>query len=319
MNTQRSQISFKTLIIKIFVILFLFITCIVYTINEISRSDYIDFAFLDVGQGDGSIIEIHNKNKNTTRVMIDTGRNYRTITSIEKFYSRNLFIYIANTFNNNKNIDTLILTHNDNDHVGMRCEIINKYHVKTIIISSSMSTSTLLACDKDNIIKNKLGNEIFLQYVYAGDEINIRNVNIKILNPPNPYITQTFFTSKELSQMRDNNKSIVALVTAYNKKILYVGDIDKLDELRIVNESIRVSGVAAHSLKDLYILKVAHHGSDGSSGDAFIKYVSPEISVVSVGKNNYGHPSPRVLDLLTTASSTIYRTDVEGNITFRVQ
>ena len=182
-----------------------------------------------------------------------------------------------------------------------------------------MSTSTLLACDKDNIIKNKLENEVFLQYVYAGDEISIRNVNIKILNPPNPYITQTSFTSKELSQMRDNNKSIVALVTAYNKKVLYTGDIDKLDELRIVNESIRVDGGATHPLKDLYLLKVAHHGSDGSSGDAFIKYASPEISVISVGKNNYGHPSPRVLDLLTTASSTIYRTDTAGNIIFRVQ
>ena len=119
--------------------------------------------------------------------------------------------------------------------------------------------------------------------------------------------------------MRDNNKSIVALVTAYNKKVLYTGDIDKLDELRVVNSTLKSGGGTVALLKDLYILKVAHHGSDGSSGDSFIKYVSPEISVVSVGKNNYGHPSPRVLDLLTTASSTIYRTDTAGNIIFRIQ
>ena len=229
----------------------------------------------------------------------------------------------------NKDIDILLLTHNDDDHVGMRCDIINKYNVKRIIISSSMSTSTLLACDKNNIIKNKLDltdnflenqeKKILLQYVYAGDEINIRNVNIKILNPPSPYATGTSLTAKELSRMGDNNKSIVALVTAYNKKALYTGDIDKLDELRIVNESIRVGGVATHPLKDLYLLKVAHHGSDGSSGQAFIKYVSPEISIISVGKNNYGHPSPRVLDLLTRSSSTIYHTDTAGNITFRIK
>ncbi len=305
-----------------------------YIIKEINRRDYVDFAFLDVGQGDGSIIEIHNKNKNVTRIMIDTGRNYRTITSIEKFYSSSILKYFLNiTF---KNIDTLILTHNDDDHVGMRCEIINKYHVKHILISSSMSTSTLLDCDKDNIIKNKLENtitnkftkeekattnnfdkedKIILNYLYSGDEINIRDVNIKILNPPNPYVTQTSLTSKELSSMNDNNKSIVTLVSVYNKKILYTGDIDKLDELRIVNSTIVKSNF---NLKNLYILKVAHHGSDGSSGDAFIKYVSPEISVISVGKNNYGHPSPRVIDLLTMASSTIRRTDKDGNITIRI-
>ena len=107
----------RNLIIKIIIIIFLIFIFIIYIAKEISRDDYVDFAFLDVGQGDGSIIEIHNKNKNTTRVMIDTGHNYRTITSIEKFYNKDLFISVTNMFDNNKNIDTLILTHNDDDHV----------------------------------------------------------------------------------------------------------------------------------------------------------------------------------------------------------
>ena len=80
------------------------------------------------------------------------------------------------------------------------------------------------------------------------------------------------------------------------------------------NPSLKGRGI-----RNIDILKVAHHGSDGSSDPIFIKYTQPKVSIISVGKNSYGHPSPRVISDLVSASSTVYRTDQEGNVIFHFE
>ncbi len=330
----------RSLLYKVFtVFILLFIIAVLWSMQQ-SRRDYTDIVFLDVGQGDGSLMDIHNKNSNPIRVMIDTGKNRQVTSSIDKFYSHNIINYLSSTIISN-DIDTLILTHNDSDHIGMRCEIINRYNVKNIIISDSMSTSSLLACDTDNYIKNKLMAQnkienklinktyadinniekdfITLNYVHTGDTISVGNINLKVLNPNNNN------TQKPKSKSNlDNRNSIVVLLEAYNNKILFTGDIDKKVEMEIVNADLNSTPTPSPSrmgrgIRNIDILKVAHHGSDGSSGDIFIKYIKPKVSVISVGKNNYGHPSSRVIDDLTSASSTIHRTDQEGNVMFHFE
>ena len=324
----------RSLLYKVFTVSILLFIISVLLSAQHNRRDYTDIVFLDVGQGDGALIDIHNKNNNPTRIMIDTGKSRQVVSSIDKFYSHNIINYLSSTIINN-DIDTLILTHNDSDHIGMRCEIINRYNVKNIIISDSMSTSSLLACDKDKIIENKLINKTYadinniekdfikLNYVHTGDIISIRNINLNILNPNNN--TQKLKTKSNL----DNRNSIVVLLEAYNNKILFTGDIDKKVEGEIIDNDINSkpalnplspSGSSPRgALKNIDILKVAHHGSDGSSGDIFIKYIKPKVSIISVGKNSYGHPSSRVIDDLTAASSTIHRTDQEGNVMFHFE
>ena len=66
---------------------------------------------------------------------------------------------------------------------------------------------------------------------------------------------------------------------------------------------------------DCDILKVAHHGSKYSTSDLFLAEVSPEIAVISVGKNNfYGHPTPECLARLASAGCNVLRTDTEGAV-----
>jgi len=66
---------------------------------------------------------------------------------------------------------------------------------------------------------------------------------------------------------------------------------------------------------DSEVLKVSHHGSKTSSGEEFIAEVSPEIAVISVGKDNkYGHPHREVLDTLTKYGIRVLRTDENGDI-----
>ena len=220
----------RSLLYKVFtVFILLFIISVLLSV-QYNRQNYTDIVFLDVGQGDGALIDIHSKNNNPIRIMIDTGKNRQVVSSIDKFYSHNIVNYLSSAIISN-DIDTLILTHNDSDHIGMRCEIINRYNVKHIIISYPMSTSTVLACDKDKIIENKLMDSkdlITINYLYAGDIISIRNINLNILNPNDN--TQKIKTKSNL----DNRNSIVVLLEAYNNKILFTGDIDKKVEGEII-------------------------------------------------------------------------------------
>ena len=66
------------------------------------------------------------------------------------------------------------------------------------------------------------------------------------------------------------------------------------------------------------VLKVAHHGSNYSSSEKFLKKVNPKYSIISVGKNNsYGHPGNETMERLRKQGGVIYRTDEKGGITIR--
>ena len=65
------------------------------------------------------------------------------------------------------------------------------------------------------------------------------------------------------------------------------------------------------------VLKSAHHGSKTSSSEAFLEAVNPQVVVISVGKDNdFGHPSPEVMERYTERGLTVFRTDEQGTIEF---
>ena len=64
------------------------------------------------------------------------------------------------------------------------------------------------------------------------------------------------------------------------------------------------------------ILKVCHHGSKYSSSDTFLDAVDPQIAVIGVGKNNYGHPSKEVIEKLCKKGIMVFRTDLNGAVGF---
>ena len=107
----------------------------------------------------------------------------------------------------------------------------------------------------------------------------------------------------------ENDRSLVLSFNILNKNFLIMGDAPSWIENKIMNdyESIPCD-----------ILKLGHHGSDTSSSERFIQYTSPEIAIVSCGKNNrFGHPSKSVVDTLNKYHIPIRRTDLEGTITYK--
>ena len=96
-------------------------------------------------------------------------------------------------------------------------------------------------------------------------------------------------------------------------KMLLTGDIEKKAEDNILkNKDVR------EELKNMTVLKAAHHGSASSSGEEFIKLVNPEVTVISCGINNrYGHPKESTLKMLKKYNSDIYVTKECGQVMIR--
>jgi competence protein ComEC len=107
----------------------------------------------------------------------------------------------------------------------------------------------------------------------------------------------------------DNEKSLVLGLAFMGKRWLFMGDAPL---------SIEAKMLETHEDLQADVLKVGHHGSKTSSGEQFLKAVSPAVAVISVGaKNPYGHPDPEVLSRLESLGITVRRTDQEGTIAFR--
>lgn len=106
----------------------------------------------------------------------------------------------------------------------------------------------------------------------------------------------------------ENMESLVLTLDFMGKKWLFAGDAPIEIEKKII---------ADHPELDCDILKLGHHGSKTSSSETFLKTITPELAIISVGKNNsYGHPDQEVLTRLNELSIPYRRTDEEGTIRF---
>jgi len=182
-----------------------------------------------------------------------------------------------------KKIDYLVLTHSDSDHIGDYDKIIKEFKVNKLLYSKYDDKFNVLLND---INVNKIG--IDSNYVF-----NSKNFNIKVLGPINKYDDA-------------NSNSIVLRIKIFNKTILYTGDMTEKEEIDLINKY-------KTSLKS-DILKVAHHGSNTSSSNNFLKLVNPDTSIISVGKNNnYDLPSDIIVKRLEKYSN-VYMTKNKGNI-----
>lgn len=130
----------------------------------------------------------------------------------------------------------------------------------------------------------------------AGDRIRYGSLEFDILGPTE--------NARVLGASTDLNQLSVVIAMSYGKfRVLFTGDIGEGEEL-----ALNRAGVLAA----VDVLKVAHHGSKYSSTAEFLSAVRPELAVISVGKNGYGHPTSEALGRLGAVGSRIWRTDKQG-------
>ena len=121
-------------------------------------------------------------------------------------------------------------------------------------------------------------------------------------------ITFTNYNNHITEYSDENDRSLVIGFSLMHKNFLMMGDAPIKVERNIVNEYPNL---------DCDILKVGHHGSNTSTCKEFVKLVTPDVAIISAGKNNkYGHPHKSVLKILEEENVKIRRTDIEGTITY---
>lgn len=106
-----------------------------------------------------------------------------------------------------------------------------------------------------------------------------------------------------------NELGLTALASAGDFDLLITGDMSGSTEKKLVE---------TYALPDIEVLVVSHHGSRYSSNIRFLKAVTLEAAVISVGDNNYGHPSEETLQRLLAIGADIWRTDQQGTIRITV-
>lgn len=283
-NSKTLKVLLLVLICLV-VFIFLFINNAEIFSNNVLDSDSNDgddfVKIIDVGQGDSILIY-----SNGYSALIDTGISdaANDICAVLETHKIDF-------------LDVLLLTHLDNDHVGGVERIVEVYKPKNLILpeisveSEGLSTAYLAI----NSVKS-LGGEIFT--AVEGMNFKIGDFNLTVL--------------AQLTDMNsENNRSIITMAEIDSKKFLLTGDIEAKGERAILKEGINLK---------CDVLKVAHHGSNSSSTDEFLKATRPKFAAISAGMDNrYGHPHNEVLSALEYYGVNIYRTDLDGDITFYVK
>ena len=237
------------------------------------------FAMLDVGQGDGLFIE----SPTGTHILIDGGPPKKILGSLSR---------VMPPFA--KNIDAIMITNPDSDHIGGFADVLKNYKVGALFETGTISSSKTYQ-NLEIEIKNKKIPDILIR---KGMVLDLGGgVKLKIL-----------FPDRDVSTWATNDGSMVAKFTYGNTSIMLTGDAPMKTERIILAEN------SSQELKST-VLKVGHHGSRGSSSSDFTQAVSPKYALISVGKNNsYGHPHQETLDTLAQTAAKIFRTDQLGTI-----
>jgi len=271
-NIHMTQDNFK--IFKIVVAACIAIDVLIwFLILFPANTGALQFYFLDVGQGDSSLILLPGGPK----MLIDGGKpNGRLQENLESILSPN-----------DRYIDLVMVSHPQLDHFGGFVELLRNYKVGAVLMSKHGSEQAAWQ-ELELVVKEQHIPKIVLR---AGDTITYRDSHFDILSPRD---------SDWASDI--NDLSVVTILTSSGVKAFFGGDISDDKERQLANlYDVNVD-----------ILKVSHHGSQRSSDPEFLREVSPMISVVEVGKNSYGHPTSHALGRLANMSSQVYRTDLDG-------
>ena len=259
------------------------------------KSDELRVVFLDVGQGDAILVS-----KGNYQMLIDGGRD-------GKLLLNKLGKYVPFW---DRNIEVILATHPDQDHIAGLINVLEKYNVKSIIKTEDKSESQTYKKFEEEINNEKAEN------IDAK-----KGISIKISDDAAVEIIYPLSETGDLADSKSNDGSVVVKITYGENSFLLTGDLPKEDELALISAigGPAFGGRSGFAL-DSRILKVAHHGSKYATSREFLEKVNPKDAIISVGKDNsYGHPNEEVTNLLKDKDVNIWRTDELGDIIYECQ
>jgi competence protein ComEC len=235
--------------------------------------------FLNVGQGDAALIMQGNK-----QILIDGGPDGRIL--LEKIGK-----YIPFW---DRKIELMIATHPDQDHIQGLVDALDKYQISSVMQTPVESDSEIYKKYKDFLSKEKAD----LIEALPGTEIILSDeIEMEILGP----------LEIKNDKKDTNGNSIIAKLIFKNNEFLFTGDATFEEENDLLKTNLDLSSD---------VLKISHHGSKYATSDDFLKKINPKEAIISVGKNNYGHPAEEILEKLKNNQIAILRTDEKGDIEY---
>lgn len=239
------------------------------------KLDTLTVRFVDVGQGDGTIVEFPDGKT----LVIDAGRDSDSAAAMNATLSAD----------GRQQIDWLVATHPDADHIG---------GIPSVISANAVNSVWAPDCNHDTETFTR-----FLQSV-ADKGLSIdAAARGKTIATGDAYSIDILWPDAGASFDDTNDYSVVIKVTYGKTTFLFTGDATTEDLLKA-------------DCGDIDVLKVAHHGSDTGTSPTLLSALTPKIAVISYGlDNSYGHPTQAVLDALSASGATVYGTGAQGTIT----
>ena len=238
------------------------------------QKPFLRLNFLDVGQGTAIVIETENH-----QMVYDTGKKYS-----EQFDSGADIVAPFLSSLGHKHIDTVMISHSDNDHAGGLAGLINLISIDRLLVGESKKTQ---------------GEQCIAGQFWQWD-----GITFEVLWP-----TQAYIDAMRVKPVyyKSNNISCVLLIKAGSRSVLLAGDIDRSIETLLVSTLQKEQGID--------IVLAPHHGSKTSSGKEWVDTVQPQYVVFTAGyKNAYGHPHYSVLERYQAIGAQTLNTATDGAI-----
>jgi len=250
------------------------------TAVQAETQKYLTVEFLDVGQGDA----IHVTTPDGFELLIDGGPSAQVLRQLAE--KRSFF---------DKDIDVMIATHPDADHIAGLVDVMERYQIGMILDTAVESDSQVSQVFQDDaraegarIVTAKAGQSLQLG----------ASTTVRILSP-----------AGDTTGWETNTASIVVQVVYGDIEFMLTGDAP----INIENYLVSQYG----DLLESEVLKLGHHGSKTSTSEEFLEVVKPDYAVVSAGKDNsYGHPKAEVIERVIEKEIEVFSTMEQGTITF---
>ena len=245
--------------------------------------------FCDVGQGDA----IYVRFPDSRDMLIDGGPNNRVLACLGRhmpFWDREL--------------DLVVLTHPQRDHLQGLLAVFNSYGVNYFLRSNVANNTE----GYEKLVATIAEKKIAEKFALRGERVDIGTSSLSVLWPSDRLMARAT-GDKVLGAATAgniNDFSLVLWLRYGNFDALLTGDADSRVEGDYIGQQLADDRVE--------LLKVPHHGSKTGMTENLVRWLQPEIAVVSVGKNSYGHPAKEILQMLADSDIRLLRTDVDGEV-----
>lgn len=276
----------------------LFIILIIILLGGFLGYDYVRFydgklhvIFCDVGQGDAVLI----RTPNYKYILYDGGPDDKVLNCLARhspFWQRK--------------INLVLLSHPHLDHFSGIYYAIDRYDTLGFATEKLSNQSVAFSSFLAEISRKHISS----RYLYTGDKFLFSDgVELNVLGPSNEYLQSTSPNGKI-----GESGEFASLVISLNYgsfSLLLTGDsqVSGLEEAFNIYE--RLGNKDADGLD---VLQVPHHGSKYGLDDNLVSKLNPKSAIISVGKNNYGHPSKQILEILKNKAIKTLRTDESGDV-----